>query len=115
MGKKNKTITLKWNVSDVLDGSVFLLYHNNTTSDNRIGLTYVTSVTDTRAFKESYKINNPFKGRSSGKISITNGDGILEITFSNLQYDDAGVIIVNRHYGLQITQENVTLIVHGKC
>ena len=114
IGENSKSITLKWNVYGVKDGSIFRLHYNNKVDDNAIGSNPINGLTGIKPLVEDNKVNNPFKGRWSRNIIITNGNRTCEATFSNLQYDDAGVIILYNQFGRDITQENVTLIVHGK-
>ena len=91
-----------------------MYYNNDEDLGNFIATVYIGSITITDEFIENDQIKNLFKGRLNGKVSITNGSGTYEVTFSNLQYDDFGVIIIHKQFGPQITRENVTLIVHGK-
>ena len=111
----NKTASLKWNLNGVPDGTtVYKMFYIKDERKDEI-LSY-TPTTNTINSPLNPIVNKKiFKNRMSGNLSLTNGDGAVTFTLSDVQYDESGVFNLDIQVFTGGIQENVssTLDVQG--
>ena len=111
------TATLQWNLNGVSNGltAYQVFYYNN---KNKIQILSATPAKNNLDRSMNYvPNNNPFEeNRINGHLKLSNGNGKLTFTLSNIQYDESGVFSFDFTPATEIINKasvNLTLDVQG--